>query len=141
MVSSGIRRDIWERRGFLESMQYSEDDEYTRWCRAQGFRVAYCPESLVTHSHNYNRRQAYKRSFGEAWALTAMGAGPRTGAAWTRIVVLGWINDARRDLAFCVRKGRLREWPHSWRIRLAQRLGKLAGFRAGMAMHPHKVQA
>ena len=36
MVSSGIRKDIWAKRGFLGSLQYSEDDEYTRWCRSQG---------------------------------------------------------------------------------------------------------
>ena len=29
MVSSGIRKEIWARRGFLEKMQYSEDDEYS----------------------------------------------------------------------------------------------------------------
>src|SRR2546425_7737890 len=76
MVSSGLRKDIWARRGFLEKMQYSEDDEYTRWCRAQGYRVMYCPESVVMHSHNYTPRQAYKRSFGEAWALAAVWSGP-----------------------------------------------------------------
>jgi len=30
MVSSGLRREAWARRGFLETLQYSEDDEYTR---------------------------------------------------------------------------------------------------------------
>ena len=35
MASSGLRKDIWAKRGFNERMQYSEDDEYTRWCRAQ----------------------------------------------------------------------------------------------------------
>src|SRR5436190_17313721 len=63
MVSSGLRKEIWARRGFLESMQYSEDDEYTRWCRAEGYEVVYVPESVVTHSHNYTPAQAYKRSF------------------------------------------------------------------------------
>ena len=135
MVSSGIRRDIWARRGFLESMQYSEDDEYARWCRSQGGRIVYCPESVVTHSHNYAPRQAYKRSFGEAWALSAMGASPAPGPAWLKTLVLGWLNDVRRDLGFCLRTRRLPEWPHGWRIRWAQRRGKLAGFKAGAAMH------
>src|SRR5580765_5040320 len=61
MASSGIRKDIWEKRGFNDRMQYSEDDEYTRWCRAQGFRVVYVPESVVMHSHNYTAAQAWKR--------------------------------------------------------------------------------
>src|SRR5690242_17919757 len=75
MASSGIRRDIWSRRGFDGRMQYSEDDEYTRWCRAQGWRVVYVPESVVMHSHNYTPLQAWKRSFGEARALAAVWPG------------------------------------------------------------------
>jgi rhamnosyltransferase len=139
MVSSGIRRDIWARRGFLESMQYSEDDEYTRWCRSQGHRIVYCPESVVMHSHNYAPRQAYKRSFGEAWALSAMDAAYVSGLAWPKTLALGWLNDMRRDLGFCLRTRRLREWPQGWRIRWAQRRGKLDGFRAGAAMRPGKA--
>jgi rhamnosyltransferase len=135
MVSSGLRRDIWSQRGFLESMQYSEDDEYTRWCRDQGYRIVYCPESVAMHSHNYSPRQAYKRSFGEAWALHAMGAEGRHQPEWARTVALGWINDARRDLSFCAREHRLAEWPWACRIRWAQRQGKLAGYRAGSGMY------
>ena len=101
MVSSGLRKDIWARRGFLEKMQYSEDDEYTRWCRAQGYQVVYCPESVVMHSHNYTPQQAYRRSFGEAKALAAVWAGPPEEFNWPRTVLLGWLNDARRDFRFC----------------------------------------
>ncbi len=53
MASSGLRKEIWARRGFDERMQYSEDDEHTGWCRAQGWRVVYVPESVVMHSHDY----------------------------------------------------------------------------------------
>ena len=130
MVSSGIRKDIWAQRGFLESMQYSEDDEYTRWCRAQGYRLVYCPESLVMHSHNYTSDQAYRRSFGEARALAAVWTGTPGQVNWPRTVLLGWINDVRRDL-FCARTRRLLELPHAANIRWQQRRAKLAGFKAG----------
>lgn len=141
MVSSGLRRDIWLRRGFLEAMQYSEDEEYTRWCRARGYRIVYCPESVVAHSHNYAPRQAYKRSFGEAWARSAMGANHSGEPAWPKLVALGWLNDVRRDLGFCLRTRRLPEWPQACRIRWAQRCGKLDGVKAGRAMHPEKAPA
>jgi len=134
MVSSGLRRDIWSQRGFLETMQYSEDDEYTRWCRDQGYQIVYCPESVAMHSHNYSPRQAYKRSFGEAWALHAMGTATQPAPEWTKTVALGWANDVRRDLRYCLREKRLREWPQACRIRWAQRQGKLAGLRAGEGM-------
>lgn len=135
MVSSGLRRDVWSRRGFLESMQYSEDDEYTRWCRAEGYEVIYCPESIVMHSHNYSPRQAYKRSFGEAWALAAVWPGRPQKMTHASRVLLGWIGDIRRDLVYCRRVGRLREWPQAARIRWQQRVARRAGFKAGWAMH------
>ena len=135
MVSSGLRKDIWAKRGFLESMQYSEDDEYTRWCRAQGYHVVYCPESVVMHSHNYTPRQAYKRAFGEAWALAAVWERHPAEATDPAKLIAGWLNDARRDLAFCRRNRRLREWPRALRIRWEQRLARRAGFKAGWAMH------
>ncbi len=131
MASSGIRKDIWARRGFLESMQYSEDDEYTRWCRARNYSIVYCPESVVIHSHNYSPRQAYKRSFGEARALAAVWNLQPNRINWPRTVMLGWLNDLRRDLVFCARNRRLSEIPHAARIRWQQRRAKLAGFRAG----------
>jgi len=135
MVSSGLRKDVWTQRGFLESMQYSEDDEYTRWCRAHGYDVVYCPESVVMHSHNYTPQQAYKRSFGEAWALAAVWNRPPAEVTRFARLLLGWVNDARRDLVFCQRRRRLREWPRAVHIRWEQRMGRRAGFKAGWSMH------
>jgi rhamnosyltransferase len=131
MVSSGLRRDIWSKRGFREDLQYSEDDEYTRWCRAQGYRVVYCPESVVMHSHNYSPAQAYKRSFGEAKALAAVWNHSPRQINWLRTVLLGWLSDVRRDIAYCARSKRLDELAHAGRVRWNQRRAKLAGFRAG----------
>lgn len=131
MVSSGIRREVWAKRGFNEQMRYSEDDEYTRWCVAQGHRIVYVPESVVMHSHNYTPAQAYRRSFGEGRALAAVWPGNRTAFNWRRTVLFGWLNDARRDLGFCLLQGRLGEWPQALRIRWQQRRGRLAGFEEG----------
>lgn len=135
MVSSGLRKDVWSQRGFLETMQYSEDDEYTRWACAAGYRIAYCPDSVVMHSHNYSPQQAYKRSFGEAWALAAVWKQDPAPITRRRKLLLGWMNDARRDLTYCRRTRRMREWPYAVRIRWEQRIGRRAGFLAGWAMH------
>lgn len=131
MASSGLRKDIWSRRGFDERLQYSEDDEYTRWARAQGWRMVYEPRSVAMHSHNYTPAQAWKRSYGEGRALAAVWTGARGDFNWPRTVLLGVLNEARRDLGYCLRTGRLREWPHAVRIRWRQRRGRLAGFRQG----------
>jgi len=135
MVSSGLRRDAWVRRGFRETMQYSEDDEYTRWCRTEGYRISYCPESVVMHSHNYTPRQAYKRSFGEAWALADVWRGTPKDFNVSRSLLLGWLREISGDLRYCGRTGRLNEWPRVVAIRWQQRLGRLHGFHAGWQMH------
>jgi rhamnosyltransferase len=134
MVSSGLRRDVWSYRRFKETMQYSEDDEYTRWCRAEGYEIRYCPNSIVMHSHNYTPRQAYKRSFGEAWALATLGDGPGRRRTFGRSVLLGWLRDAVDDLRYCSRHGQLGQWRRALAIRWQQRLGRLHGFQAGRQM-------
>lgn len=131
MASSGIRKDIWRQRGFNERMQYSEDDEYTRWCVAQGYQIVYVPESVAQHSHNYTPAQTWRRAFGEGKALAAVCPGNRLNRLWPRDVLFGWANDARRDFAYCCRTRRLREWPHALRIRWIQRRARWAGFLTG----------
>ncbi len=131
MVSSGIRRDVWELRGFREDLQYAEDDEYTRWCRKEGYHVRYVPESLAMHSHNYTFSQAYGRAFGDARAMAATYSGPIERLSWWRTFLMGLGKDAASDLTWCARQGRLREWPHAAQIRWAQRWGKWRGFHQG----------
>ena len=131
MVSSGLRKEVWAKRGFREDLQYAEDDEYTRWCKAQGYEVAYVPESVAMHSHNYTPEQARKRSFGDARAIGQAWQGAPGEFNWLKTVLLGWLSDVRHDAQFCARSRRLRELPHAARIRWQQRSGKLAGFRQG----------
>jgi len=131
MVSSGIRKDIWARRGFLEKLQYAEDHDYTWWCRQQGYRIAYCADSVVMHSHNYTPAQAYKRSFGDSRALAASWDETPQKFNWFHTVGLGCLNDLRRDFLFCARHKQLKEFFHAMRIRWSQRRGVLDGFRAG----------
>lgn len=137
MVSSGLRKDIWARRGFREDLQYAEDDEYTRWCKSLGYEVAFVAESVVMHSHNYTPAQARRRSFGDAQAIGQAWTGAATEFNFVKTVALGWANDLRHDFKFCLRNSRLHELPHAANIRWQQRLGKLAGFRAGYAENKH----
>ena len=137
MVSSGLRKDVWSKRGFREDLQYAEDDEYTRWCRAQGYSVAYVPESVTMHSHNYTPEQSYKRAFGDARAIGKAWTGSPAEFNFAKNVLLGWASDLRHDLKFCAREKRLGELAHAARIRWQQRKGKLAGFRQGwQEAHP-----
>lgn len=139
MANSGVRKEVWQRRGFRETLQYAEDDEFTRWCKGEGYQVVYCPESVVMHSHNYTPSQAYQRSFGDAKALAASWPGRPSRFNWPRTVLLGWMSDLRHDCLFCARSGRLHELAHAARIRWAQRRGKLDGFRAGWRAYRTKA--
>ena len=132
MVSSGARKDVWTRRGFREDLQYAEDNEYTRWCKAQGFEVVYVAESVAMHSHNYTPQQAWKRGFGDARALARAGSVKPADLNWLKTVALGWANDVRHDARFCLRNGRLKEFPRAAHVRWCQRCGKLAGFKDGL---------
>ena len=137
MVSSGLRKDVWSKRGFREDLQYAEDDEYTRWCKAQGYAVAYVPESVAMHSHNYTPEQSFKRAFGDARAIGKAWSGSPAEFNFAKTVLLGWASDLRHDLKFCAREKRLGELAHAARIRWQQRKGKLAGFRQGwQEAHP-----
>lgn len=131
MVSSGLRRDIWVQRGFREDLQYAEDDEYTRWCVAQGYRIQYVAESVAMHSHNYTAPQARKRACGDARAMAATYAGRASDFTWLRTVALGCAADLHKDFHWCLKHGRIAEFPHAVSIRWAQRSGRLAGFRQG----------
>lgn len=131
MVSSGLRKDIWSRRGFLENLQYAEDDEYTRWAKTNGHEIVYCPDSIAIHSHNYTPQQAYKRAFGDAKALAAPWPGKLSDFNWPKTVLLGWANDFRHDVKFCLQRERISELPHAAKIRWNQRRGRLDGFREG----------
>ena len=131
MVSSGLRKDVWSKRGFREDLQYAEDDEYTRWCKAQGYGVAYVPESVAMHSHNYTPEQSYKRAFGDARAIGKAWSGSPDEFNFAKIVLLGWVSDMRHDAIFCAREKMLGELIHAAGIRWQQRRGKLAGFRQG----------
>jgi rhamnosyltransferase len=133
MASSGIRKDIWAQRGFNEKMHYSEDDEYTRWCTAQGYRIEYVPDSIVMHSHNYTLPQVWRRCFGEGKALAAVWPRSPAGWRWPRAVLLGWAADVARDFGFCCRHRCLNEWSHAARVRWVQRQARRAGFREGWA--------
>lgn len=65
---AAMRRDVWEQHPFYEDAWASEDTEWGIWARAHGWRVAYVPEAVVMHSHNYTLQQLYGRRFVEGEA-------------------------------------------------------------------------
>ena len=131
MVSSVTRRAVLAQVPIREDLQYAEDDEWTRRLAAKGFAILYAPASVVMHSHNYTLRQAYRRSFGDAKALAAMGSKSPRSFNYLGFVLLGWLKDSLLDARWCLTRHRPGGLPYAVALRLAQRLGRRAGYHAG----------
>lgn len=131
MVSCVVNRTAWLEQPFREDLQYAEDDEWSRRLKVRGWQVAFAGGSCAIHSHNYTLRQAYRRSRGDAFAQAAAAPAPERLRHSPPAAVLGALRDSARDWLWLRAQERLAQWPHALAVRLAQRLGRNAGFRAG----------
>jgi rhamnosyltransferase len=137
MVSCIVNRAAWEEHPFREDLQYSEDEEWSRRIKAHGWAIGFAPDSIAIHSHNYTFPEAYKREYGDTFAGAATKTQVRLRPTdWIFGVAFATMKDAAQDLGWCRQQRRLREWPHAVGVRLAQRLGKIIGFRKGRS-HYH----
>lgn len=63
-VCSAIKRDTFEAMGrFQEPVIFNEDLFMAAKCILTGYKVAYCAEAAVYHSHDYSIQQQFKRYF------------------------------------------------------------------------------
>jgi GT2 family glycosyltransferase len=121
MAASAIRRDVWEKLRFDETLRYSEDVDWARRTSALGWQIAYAPGAEFEHSHDYTLRAHFRRRLGEGTAdnlvqrLTAPGV--------VRDLVVPLAGSLIRDL----RAGAL--GPHGVLTRMAQASGYFAGRR------------
>lgn len=79
-ANSAIRRELWEKRPFDETLPGLEDIEWARWWRAQGKRIGYAHDAPIHHIHDETWPQVRRRYYREGQA-----------ARW-----IGWLK--RRDL-------------------------------------------
>lgn len=72
-ANSAIRRDLWLRHPFDESLPGLEDVEWARnWLR-QNFQVVYVPDAPIHHIHEESWQQVENRYYREAVAARQMG--------------------------------------------------------------------
>ena len=50
-ANSAVRRSLWEKHNFDESLIQVEDYEWALWAQKNGYAVVYSPEAKVYHSH------------------------------------------------------------------------------------------
>lgn len=131
MVSCIVSREAWEEQPIREDLQYAEDEEWSKRLAANDWKVLFAEKSISEHSHNYTFKEAYKRCFGDTFAIAASSKTPARNYNWHYTVGLGTFRDAMKDLSFCWQNGMLLEWPHAIAVRFSQRMGKMYGYRAG----------
>jgi rhamnosyltransferase len=71
-VCSAIRRDVWERIPFDESLIMSEDQLWAKQVLLAGHRILYEPAATVFHSHNYGLKDVFKRNFDSGVSLVGI---------------------------------------------------------------------
>jgi len=68
-ANAAIRRGLWEKHQYDESLPGLEDLAWASWVKEQGYRLAYVAEAAVAHVHNESRTQVFNRYRREAMAM------------------------------------------------------------------------
>jgi rhamnosyltransferase len=123
LASAAVRRELLLAEPFSESLQYSEDVEWTWRMRKQGWQVRYAPLARVEHSHNYPPAALRKRFYNEGLADAAIfGDRPRPLRACLQAA-----RDTLRDLQYCLGKrcwtGIISAAPYRFRQKLSYSRG------------------
>jgi len=79
-ASSAIKRSLWEKHNFDESLTGHEDIEWAKHFMEQGYTVVYEPDACIYHIHDETWDQVYRRFEREAIADREIGI--RTASEW-----------------------------------------------------------
>jgi rhamnosyltransferase len=58
--NSAIRRSEWEKIPFPD-VAYGEDQTWAKLVLEKGYKIQYCPDAIVNHSHSFSTRKMYQR--------------------------------------------------------------------------------
>jgi rhamnosyltransferase len=131
MAASAIRRSVWERLRFSETLRYSEDIDWTWQARRRGHHIRYAPAAAVLHSHDYSLRQFYRRQYGEGCAEAHIFDWSTWQTSFLRYSLMPFTRQVIGDVQTCLHRGAVGTALYSPALRLAQMLGRRAGFRQG----------
>lgn len=132
MAASALRRSVWERLRFDERLRYSEDIDWTWRARRQGYEIRYVPDAVAAHSHNYSLRQFYRRQFGEGQAEALIFDWSPWQQSFFRYSLLPGARQVLSDWGYCLSRGEVGFALRAPALRLAQLLGRRAGFKTGL---------
>jgi glycosyltransferase involved in cell wall biosynthesis/GT2 family glycosyltransferase len=125
LASSAVRADAIREHPFNESLNYSEDIEWSWRMKKQGFKIAYVQDAIVEHSHNYNLKQIAKRYKGEgvaeAFIYRDIYEQDGSGLSFGRSVLAAAIAEILRDVLYLLKVKKAAYIPKAKLYRFAQR--------------------
>lgn len=68
-ANAAIRKSLWERNPYDETLTGLEDLAWAKWAKAQGYNIAYVAEAEVIHFHNETPGGVFNRYRREAMAF------------------------------------------------------------------------
>jgi rhamnosyltransferase len=68
-ANAAVRRSLWEKHPYDETLPGLEDLEWARWAMEQGHGIAYVPEAEIIHVHEETPHGVYNRYRREAMAF------------------------------------------------------------------------
>jgi len=125
-VSSAIRKPLLEEFPFAGDIVIAEDLEWSTRVLLAGHEIAYVPDAVVRHSHDYTLGDALKRYFDQgAAAERSFMAGDRSSPGAVRGDGVRFVRD---ELAWLWKSGRRSSIPYT----LAHEVTRYAGFQLGV---------
>jgi len=68
-ANAAIRKSLWEKNPYDESLTGLEDLAWAKWAKEQGYKISYVPEAELIHVHNETPRGVFNRYRREAMAF------------------------------------------------------------------------
>jgi rhamnosyltransferase len=123
-VNSAIRRDVFERFRFVDDINMSEDQEWSRRVLLDGFAIAYEPRAVVRHSHDYDLRAAFRRFYESGFSARRSYA---PGGGSLLVVARTGLDYVRAEVRWFRARGLLRWLPYAAVYEAAKALGLVVG--------------
>lgn len=135
-ANSAVRRDLWEKHAFDETLPGLEDAEWAKFWMERGFSVVYEPAAALYHIHDETWAQVRRRYYREGQS------GKWIGVRHRRDLARDAANELRcafEDMVEAAKTARWTKFPEIARYRLEKLRGTVQGVWDGSLMdNPHR---
>lgn len=133
-ANAAIRRSLWRKNAYDETLTGLEDLAWGQWAREQGYDIAYVAEAEIIHIHHETPRGVFNRYRREAMAFKKIY--PEAHFSYYDFIRLTTMN-ILSDLWHAAREGRLwKNMPSIFWFRVQQFHGTRLGYRESGLLTP-----